>query len=112
MKSHVLTVLFALIISFTSTNALFAVPVLPAGGVPDVQIVVSQKKIWFLANETPVKKLDVQIINEKGCIILQKQLSSKITDWSIDVQELPSGTYRILLDAVLSKTFTRKMERV
>lgn len=108
MKLRLLTVLFALLISGSTAGSLYATQAIPAGGIPEVQIVVSQKKIWFVAGETPVKKLDVQVLNEKGCIILQKQLSSKITDWSIDVQQLPSGTYRIMLDSILSKTFTRK----
>ena len=108
MKTRLLTALFALLISSSTGSFIYAASTTPAGGEPEVEIVVSQKKIWFVAGESPVKKLDVRILNEKGCIILQKQLSSKMTDWWIDVRELPSGTYRIMLDSVLSKTFTRK----
>jgi len=111
MKMQLLTSLFGLFFLVSAAQTTLSAATLPAPSAADVQIVVTQKKIWFVTDESPMKKLDVQVMNEKGKIVLEKQFSSKMTDWSLDVRDLPPGTYQILLDTKLSQTFVRNAPR-
>jgi len=79
--------------------------------ITDVQVVMTQKKIRFVADESPVKCLRVMMTNEQGAVVIQKQFSSKITDWSIDVHELPAGTYQLQVDDMPAKTFIKEGSR-
>jgi hypothetical protein len=79
--------------------------------VADVQVVVSAKKILFISDESPVKKMEVQLINEAGETVMQKLFSSKMVDWSLDIRALPAGCYRIMLDQKEVKTFKKAVNR-
>jgi hypothetical protein len=109
MKSLFLTLTLALVCSLCQSAS--ATP-LPPSGIADIQIVVSAKKIRLISDESPVKKLDVEVKNQAGETVLQKRFNSKITDWSLDIQSLPAGEYRIFVDAVPVKKFERSGEGV
>lgn len=79
--------------------------------ITDVQVVMTQKKIWFVADESPVKCMRVQMLDEQGAVVMQKQFSSKITEWSLDVHELPAGTYQLLVDDMPVKSFVKECPR-
>jgi hypothetical protein len=102
MKSLFLTLTLALVCSLCQSAS--ATP-LPPSGIADIQIVVSAKKIRLISDESPVK-------NQAGETVLQKRFNSKITDWSLDIQSLPAGEYRIFVDAVPVKKFERSGEGV
>lgn len=65
----------------------------------DIKIVVSQKRIWFIADEMPMKCLKTQVKNATGEIVLEKCFSSKCTDWFLNIEALPKGDYTLLLGA-------------
>ena len=64
---------------------------------PDVKVVVSQKRIWLVTDEISVKSLTVQVLNEQGKVVMEKHLSSKMTDWSLRIESLPEGKYSVLI---------------
>ncbi len=66
-----------------------------SGDPSDVKVVVSAKKIWFVADEMPVKCLCVKVTNSDDKVVLEKCLSSKTADWSLNVEALPKGEYTI-----------------
>lgn len=78
------------------------------GGEPsDVKIVVSEKKIWFIADEMPVKCLCIKVKDNAGKVVLEKCLNSKTADWSLSVESLPKGEYTL----VVGKDRTLKFRR-
>jgi hypothetical protein len=66
-----------------------------SGNDPDVKVVVSQKRIWLVTDEISVKSLSVRVLNEKGKVVMEKQFSSKVTDWSLRIESLPEGRYTV-----------------
>lgn len=64
---------------------------------PYVEVVATQEKIWLMPEEMPVENLLVRVLDADGMQVLKKSFSSKTKDWSVDVSELPSGKYRILI---------------
>lgn len=103
MKAKFLVaVVFALIASF-SQNSFAANSTEPS----DIKVVVSEKKIWFVADEIPVKCLCVKIKNKAGQVVLEKSLTSKTADWSINVEALPKGEYSIEVGKDKSVTFKK-----
>ena len=64
---------------------------------PDVKVVVSQKRIWLVTDEISVKSLTVQVLNAQGKVVMEKHLSSKMTDWSLRIESLPEGKYSVLV---------------
>lgn len=74
----------------------------------DVQIVVTEKKIWFVAEETPLKKMDIQIVDQNGLVVAQKQLNAKCADWSLDLKTVAAGQYDIYIDQILVKHFEKQ----
>ena len=65
----------------------------------DIKIVISQKRIWLLADEMPMKCLKTQIKNEEGKIVFEKCFTSKCADWSLNIESLPKGEYTLYLGA-------------
>jgi len=63
----------------------------------DIKIVFSQKRIWLLADEMPMKCLNTQIKNEAGSIVFEKCFTSKCADWSLNIEALPKGEYTLYL---------------
>ena len=93
MKSRLFSILvFSLLASvFSTANAA------NSGDPTDIKIVVSGKKIWFIADEMPVKCLCIKIKNSDNKVVLEKCLNSKTADWSLNVESLPKGEYTILV---------------
>ncbi len=74
---------------------------------PDVKVVVSQKRIWLVTDEISVKCLTVQVLDEKGKVVLEKHLSSKMTDWSLNITSLPDGNYSVTVGGKKMTQFSR-----
>lgn len=70
----------------------------PKGGEPnDIKIVVSQKRIWLLTDEMPMKCLKTQVKDATGKVVLEKCFTSKCSNWSLDIEALPRGEYTLYL---------------
>lgn len=63
----------------------------------DFKVVVSQKRIWLLADEMPMKCLKTQIKDTSGKVVLEKCFTSKCSDWFLDIEALPKGEYTLHL---------------
>jgi len=64
---------------------------------PYVEVIVTQEKVWLMPDALPVKSLPVRVLDEKGVLVLKKSFTSETKEWSLDVADLPSGKYRILI---------------
>ncbi len=92
MKTKLFAVLMISLFAsvFTSANAA------AFGGDPaDIKVVISDKKIWFVADEMPVKCICVKVKNSEGKVVLEKCLNSKTADWSLSLESLPKGDYSV-----------------
>lgn len=69
----------------------------PATEDPYVEVVVTPEKVWLMPDELPVHTLPVRVLDEKGTLVMKKNFTAETKDWSLDVAELPSGKYRILI---------------
>ena len=76
-------------------NLLQPVSAATASSDPEVKVVVSAKRIWLVADEMSVKNLNVQVIDQKGKVVMEKTFSSKMTDWSLYIEQLPQGCYTV-----------------
>lgn len=95
MKKQLLFVLlFALLNTLLSARENNLCP--QCGG--EFRIILSGKKLFVMADETPVNSLLVQVKNHAGVVVAEKKLSSKTADWSLDVAHLPKGDYAVILD--------------
>lgn len=74
---------------------------------PDIKVVVGSKRIWLMTDEVSVKSLTVQVTNEQGQPILEKHLSSKTTDWSLNIESLPKGKYSVNIGGKTMTQFDR-----
>lgn len=74
---------------------------------PEIKVVVSQKRIWLVTDEISVKNLTVQVMNEQGKIVMEKTLSSKMTDWSLNIESLASGKYSVMVGSKKVTAFER-----
>ena len=72
---------------------------------PAVKVVVSAKRIWLVTDEISVKNMRVQVVDQKGKIVLEKNFSSKTTDWSMYIEQLPKGCYVVQIDGQKSTCF-------
>ena len=63
----------------------------------DFKVVVSQKRIWLLADEMPMKCLKTQVKDANGKVVLEKCFTSKCSDWFLDIEALPKGEYTLYL---------------
>jgi hypothetical protein len=112
MKTQIFTaLLFAFTLNQTSTNATthpdpcvhpsdthVCVAETSKGGDPtDIKIVVSQKRIWFVTDEMPMKCLKTVIKNAAGKVVFEQCFSSKSADWFVNIENLPKGLYTLFL---------------
>lgn len=65
--------------------------------VGDIRVVVSQKRIWFIADEMPMKCLKTQVKNAEGKAVIEKCFTSKCADWFLNIEALPKGDYTLHL---------------
>jgi len=73
----------------------------------DFKVVISQKRIWFVADEMPMKCLKTHIKNSEGKIVLEKCFSSKCAEWFLNIEALPKGEYTLHLGADHVEKFKR-----
>ncbi|MCC6282369.1 MAG: hypothetical protein IT262_17325 [Saprospiraceae bacterium] len=74
---------------------------------PEVKVVVSAKRIWLVTDELSVKSLNVQVFDQKGVVVMEKTFSSKMTDWSLQIENLPKGCYTVKVGAQQATCFKR-----
>ena len=89
------TKLFAILLLSLFTGVFQTLSAANDSNPTDVKIVVSAKKIWFIADEMPIKCLCVKVTNNENKVVLEKCLSSKISDWSLNVEALEKGEYTL-----------------
>lgn len=94
MKTRIFA--FALICFFF--NALQPVSAAVPDNDPAVKVVVSAKRIWLVTDEISVKNMTVQVLDKNGKVVLEKSFSSKMTDWSLQIEQLPRGCYSVMID--------------
>ena len=76
-----------------------ALSLMPAFGFADngspeeIGVVITPQRILFLTDETPVASISVQVTDNKGKVVLEKQFTAKMVNWSLDVDQLPAGKY-------------------
>ena len=75
---------------------------------PYVEVVVTQEKIWLMVDELPVGSLPVQVIGSDGKVVLQKVFTTETEDWSLDVANLPSGKYKILIGSTQTEYLNKQ----
>jgi hypothetical protein len=63
----------------------------------DVKVVISHKRIWFVADELPLKCLKTRVIDAKGKVVIEKCFTSKSAQWSLDIEALPKGEYTLVV---------------
>lgn len=101
------TKLFAVLIFSLLASAFQTVAAANGSDPNEVKIVISAKKIWFVADEMPVKSLHIKVTNNEGKVVLEKCLTSKSADWSLNVESLPKGDYTILVGKDRTVKFKR-----
>ena len=107
MKTNIFrTLVLCLFLSLNHANPLSAAASF-FGQDPDIKVVVSQKRIWLVTDEISVKSLTVQVMNAKGKVVMEKNFSSKMTDWSLQIASLPEGTYSVMVGSKKMTEFTR-----
>lgn len=78
------------------------------GGDPiDIKVVVSQKRIWLVADEMPMRCLKTQVKNAEGKIVLEKCFTSKMSDWFLNIEALPKGEYTLYLGSERTEKFKK-----
>ncbi len=65
------------------------------GGDPLFHFVITEKKLWIVGDEFPVKNLDVKITDETGKVVLEKVFCTKSERWFLDLTNLPEGKYKV-----------------
>lgn len=106
MKTNIFrTLVLCLFLSLNHATTATAATFL--GQDPEIKVVVSQKRIWLVTDEISVKKLTVQVTNEKGKVVLEKTFSSKMTDWSLQIGSLPEGNYSVMIGSKKMTEFKR-----
>lgn len=101
MKTRIFA--FALICFFF--NMLQPVWAASSASDPAVKVVVSAKRIWLVTDEISVKSMSVQVMDQNGKTVLEKNFSSKTTDWSLYIEQLPKGCYTVQIDGKKATCF-------
>lgn len=93
-----LTILLVLGLSYYHWAQTASAP--PEKSFPYIEVVVTQERIWLMADEKPVQDLPVQVTDANGVVVLQQVFDSKTTEWALDVSALPAGKYKILIGSI------------
>lgn len=96
-------VLFGFNLSATTLNS----PIKTGGDPTEVRAVISAKRIWLVADEMPVKCLKTQVIDEQGKVVLERCFSSKCSEWYLNIEALPKGTYTLRIGAEQVQKFKK-----
>jgi hypothetical protein len=71
---------------------------LNAGGNPlDIKVVFSQKRIYLVADEMPMKCLKIKVCTAAGKAVIEKCFSSKCAEWFLSIETLPKGDYTLYI---------------
>lgn len=62
---------------------------------PYVKVVVTPQRILLITDETPIAPMLVEVKNAEGKVVLEKLFSSKSTDWTLCIANLPAGNYSV-----------------
>lgn len=73
----------------------------------DYKIVVSQKRIYFLTDEMPLKCLKVKVVNADKKSVLEHCFSSKSAEWFLNIESLPKGDYTLHIGNSIVEKFSR-----
>lgn len=73
----------------------------------ELKVVISQKRIWFVADEMPMKCVKASVKNDEGETVLEKCFSSKNADWSMNIEALPKGDYTLHIGSNRVEKFKR-----
>lgn len=99
--------LFALVLVFALFSPAFLLSKPVFNGGHEIRVVISEKKIWFVADEMVVLTMPVEVRDSQGKVVVECQFSAKCSDWSLNVENLPSGKYSVYIENKEVKTFTR-----
>lgn len=83
----------------------------PAPNYPFVEVVVTQEKIWLMPDERPLDTLPVQVVNAEGEVVMQQLFCSKTKDWSMDIADLPTGKYKILIGSIQTEYLEKQYRK-
>ncbi|HAD14647.1 MAG TPA: hypothetical protein DCF33_19650 [Saprospirales bacterium] len=61
----------------------------------DIKVVFSQKRIYLVADEMPMKCLKIKVCNAAGEAVIEKCFSSKCAEWFLSIETLPKGDYTL-----------------
>lgn len=73
----------------------------------ELKVVIAQKRIWFVADEMPMKCVKALVKNAEGETVMEKCFSSKTSDWSMNIEALPKGDYTLHLGSNQVEKFRR-----
>lgn len=103
MKNILLIALFTALFASTVSAAATHGPVCG----PDLKVVVTPKKVWFVHDETPLKFFTVQVRDAAGKVLIEKAFDRKNGDWSVDIAALPQGKYSVAVGSEVVKRFEK-----
>lgn len=104
MKTKLLTAAMAALMTIGS---LYAQRSFGSGVEPELKAIISAKRIWIVGDETPIKQIAVKVLDKKGAVVAQHPYSSNIVNWSMDIQQLPSGHYSLFIGDKKVREFER-----
>lgn len=78
---------------------------------PYVEVVITDQHIWLMPDEKPVSELPVQVVDANGEVVLQKVFCTKTAEWLLDVSNLPSGKYKVLIGSTQTEYLEKKGRR-
>lgn len=90
-------------ISAAASNAAF----LPESDPLDIRVVFSQKRIYLVTDEMPLKCLKIKVCNAAGEPVIEKCFSSKCAEWFLNIESLPKGDYTLYIGNQRMEKFKR-----
>jgi hypothetical protein len=73
----------------------------------DIRVVFSQKRIYLVADEMPLKCLKIKVCNASGEAVIEKCFSSKCAEWFLNIESLPKGDYTLYIGNQRVEKFKR-----
>lgn len=73
----------------------------------DIRIVFSQKRIYLVTDEMPLKCLKIKVCNADGEAVMEKCFSSKCAEWFLNIETLPKGSYTLYVGNQRVEKFKR-----
>ncbi|MCC7465179.1 MAG: hypothetical protein IT261_02860 [Saprospiraceae bacterium] len=73
----------------------------------DLRVVFSQKRIYLVTDEMPMKCLKIKVCNAVGETVIEKCFSSKCAEWFLNIESLPKGDYTLYIGDQRTEKFKR-----